>query len=56
MLNKFFAKCWNDSEPPLSEQSYDDTLNDHEFDIEDMLCTTDEIINELDASKSISLC
>ena len=37
MLNTFFAKCWNDSEPPLSEQTYDDSLN--EFDIDDLLCT-----------------
>ena len=53
MLNTFFAKCWNDSEPPLSEQTYDDSLN--EFDIDDLLCTPDEIIhliNGLDASKS----
>ena len=50
------AKCWNDSEPPLSEQTYDDSLN--EFDIDDLLCTPDEIIhliNGLDTSKSTAV-
>ena len=50
------AKCWNDSEPPLSEQTYDDSLN--EFDIDDLLCTPDEIIhliNGLDTSKSTTV-
>ena len=53
MLNKFFAKCWNESEPPLSEQNCEDSFN--EIVIEDLLCTSEEIIhliNGLDMSKS----
>ena len=53
MLNKFFAKCWNDSEPSLSEQYCEESFN--EIDIEDLLCTSEEIIyliNGLDTSKS----
>ena len=35
-LNKFFAKCWNDSEPSLYKQNCEDSFN--EIDIEDLLC------------------
>ena len=52
MLNSYFSKCWNHSEPPLTdplECNYEETCPDHLF------CTTQEIvqlIKGLDVSKA----
>ena len=52
MLNSYFSKCWDHSEPPLAdplEGNYEETCPDHLF------CTTQEIvqlIKELDVSKA----
>ena len=52
MLNSYFSKCWNHSEPPLTdllESNYEETCPDHLF------CTTQEIvqlIKGLDVSKA----
>ena len=52
MLNSYFSKCWNHSEPPLIdllESNYEETCPDHLF------CTTQEIvqlIKGLDVSKA----
>ena len=52
MLNSYFSKCWNHSEPPLTdllESNYEETCPDHLF------CTTQEIvqlIKGLDLSKA----
>ena len=52
MLNSYFSKCWNHSEPPLTdllEGNYEETCPDHLF------CTTQEIvqlIKGLDVSKA----
>ena len=58
MLNTYFAKCWNHSEPPLSS-TFGYVRTDHR-DIcpDELLCTPDEIvdiISSLDPSKANGL-
>ena len=54
MLNNYFAKCWNLSQPPLSEISSDDIAStDDDNDL--LFCSTEEtesLLLTLDASKA----
>ena len=53
MLNYYISRCWNRSQPPLSEYSMND--NEEVGDSSDLLCSTDEImklIHGLDVSKA----
>ena len=54
MLNNYFAKCWNLSQPPLSETSSDDIVStDDDNDL--LFCSTEEtesFLLTLDTSKA----
>ena len=55
MLNNYFKKCFNNSLPPLSFSDLDDLNIPNERDIDDILCTVDEVqhlLKSLDISKS----
>ena len=56
MLNYYFSRCWNHSQPPLSEYFMNDT--EKVGDSSDLFCSTDEImklIHGLDVSKANGL-
>ena len=44
MLNEYFSKCWNHSEPPLSDSFANDPVEQDDSTV-DLLCSTDEIIH-----------
>ena len=44
MLNEYFSKCWNHSEPPLSDSFVNDPVEQDDSTV-DLLCSTDEIIH-----------
>ena len=53
MLNYYFSRCWNRSQPPLSEYFMNDT--EEVGDSSNVFCSTDEImklIHGLDVSKA----
>ena len=57
MLNGYFSKHWNHSEPPLSKLSAVDHIENN-FSSDDLSCSTDEIvqlIQGLDVSKANGL-
>ena len=54
MLNNYFAKCWNLSQPPLSETSSDDIASTND-DNDLLFCSTEEtesFLLTLDTSKA----
>ncbi len=55
MLNSYFSKCWNYSEPPLTDPPARDYVKDDPTHPDHLLCTTQEIeqlLKGLDVSKA----